>query len=42
MIVSFRCPLTEMLSNGERVREFINIESSARRKLRQLQIAGSL
>jgi proteic killer suppression protein len=42
MIRSFRCPETEALSRGERVRRFTNIASVARRKLRQLQIAGRL
>lgn len=42
MIRSFRCPETEALSRSERVRRFINIASVARRKLRQLQIAGRL
>lgn len=42
MIVSFRCPDTEALANGQRVGRFVSIESVARRKLRQLQIAGRL
>lgn len=42
MIVSFSCSDTEALANGRRVRRFVGIESVARRKLRQLQIAGSL
>ena len=42
MIVSFRCADTENLANGRRVGRFINLESVARRKLRQLQIAGQL
>lgn len=42
MIRSFKCPETETLSKSERVRRFVNIESVARRKLRQLQIAGRL
>lgn len=42
MIVSFRCSDTEALARGRRVRRFIRIESVARRKLRQLQIAGRL
>lgn len=42
MILSFKCPDTESLAKGRRVKRFINIESVARRKLRQLQIAGTL
>ncbi len=42
MIVSFRCRDTEALANGNRVRRFTNIAAVARRKLRQLQVAGRL
>jgi len=42
MIRSFRCPDTEALASGVRVRRFVNIEAVARRKLRQLEIAGRL
>ena len=42
MIVSFKCADTEDLAKGRRVKRFVNIESVARRKLRQLQIAGRL
>ena len=42
MIISFRCSDTEALANGRSVRRFARIESVARRKLRQLQIAGRL
>jgi proteic killer suppression protein len=42
MIVSFSCADTEALANGRRVRRFVNIQSVARRKLRQLQIAERL
>lgn len=42
MIISFRSPDTEALASGQRVNRFVNIESVARRKLRQLQIAGRL
>ena len=42
MPISFRCRDTEALANGRRVRRFVNIESVARRKLRQLEIAGRL
>lgn len=40
MIVSFRCSDTEKLARGRRVRRFVNLEAVARRKLRQLEIAG--
>lgn len=42
MIKSFKCPGTESLAKGLRVVRLRNIESAARRKLRQLQIAGGL
>jgi proteic killer suppression protein len=42
MILSFRDRDTEALAAGRRVMRFANVESVARRKLRQLQIAGSL
>ena len=42
MIISFRCSHTEALANGQPVRRFSRIESVARRKLRQMQIAGRL
>ena len=42
MIRSFRCSDTEALANGRRIARFSNIQSVARRKLRQLQIAGRL
>jgi proteic killer suppression protein len=42
MIVSFRDADTERLANGWRVKRFVSIESVARRKLRQLEIAGRL
>jgi proteic killer suppression protein len=42
MIKSFKCPETEALSKGERVRRFVSIAAVAQRKLRQLQIAGRL
>ena len=42
MIVSFRDGETEAFAGGHRVRRFASIETVARRKLRQLQIAGRL
>jgi proteic killer suppression protein len=42
MIVSFKSAETEALAGGQRVKRFVNIETVARRKLRQLEIAASL
>jgi proteic killer suppression protein len=42
MIQSFKDSDTKKLASGERVGRFIHIEAVARRKLRQLQIAGCL
>ena len=42
MIVSFRDADTESLAHGRRVRRLQAVEKVARRKLRQLQIAGRL
>ena len=42
MIRSFKCKDAEALSRGLRVGRFANIASVARRKLRQLEIAGRL
>jgi len=42
MIRSFKCADTEALSKGIRVRRFVNFATIARRKLRQLEIAGRL
>jgi toxin HigB-1 len=42
MIRSFKCPDTEALSKGRRVKRFVNVATVARRKLRQLEIAGRL
>jgi len=40
MIRSFKCRETAALASGVRVRRFMNIETVARRNLRQLEIAG--
>jgi proteic killer suppression protein len=42
MIVSFKDADTAKLASGTRVKCFVAIESVARRKLRQLEIAGRL
>jgi proteic killer suppression protein len=42
VIVSFKEPDTEALAAGRRVKRFQRFEGVARRKLRQLQIAGRL
>jgi proteic killer suppression protein len=42
VIKTFKCADPEALSKGRRVKRFVSIESVARRKLRQLQIAGRL
>ena len=42
MIASFRNADTEALAEGRRVKRFQKIENVARRKLRQLQIAGRI
>jgi proteic killer suppression protein len=42
MIRSFRCPNTERLAQGWAVPQFQAFERVARRKLRQLDIAGRL
>ena len=42
MIVSYRDSNTEALGSGRRVKRFVAFESVARRKLRQLEIAGQL
>lgn len=42
MIRAFKCADTEAISKGIRVRRFVNIAAVARRKLRQLEIAGRL
>ncbi|MDQ8154762.1 MAG: type II toxin-antitoxin system RelE/ParE family toxin [Gemmatimonadota bacterium] len=42
MILSFRDRETEALARGQRMKRFRGIGAIARRKLRQLQIAGRL
>ena len=42
VVISFKCRDTEALARGQRVKRFVNIESVARRKLRQLEIATRL
>lgn len=42
MIRSFKCEKTKVLAKGYRVKQFVNIEKVARRKLRQLEIANWL
>lgn len=42
MIVSFKSADTERLARGQRVKRFESFEAVARRKLRQLEIAGRL
>ena len=42
MIVSFKDADTEALARGQQVNRFRNVESVARRKLRQLEIARQL
>ncbi|MEK6694579.1 MAG: type II toxin-antitoxin system RelE/ParE family toxin [Nitrospirota bacterium] len=42
MIKTFKCADTQALSKSEQVRRFANISAVARRKLRQLEIAGRL
>jgi toxin HigB-1 len=42
MIKSFKSTETEALAKGVRVRRFTSIAAVARRKLRQLEIAGRL
>ena len=42
MIKTFKCADTEVLAKGSPIRRFSNIAAVARRKLRQLEIAGRL
>ncbi len=42
MIRSFKCKNTKALAKGNHVKQFTNIAKIARRKLRQLEIAGRL
>jgi proteic killer suppression protein len=42
MIKSFKCEYTEKLSKGDAVKKFAAIARVARRKLRQIEIAGKL
>ena len=42
MIKTFKCAATQALSKGEPVKRFANVAAVARRKLRQLEIAGRL
>lgn len=42
MIRSFRCVDTETLARGNRIRRFESCAAVARRKLRQLEVAGRL
>ncbi len=42
MSISYRDSDTEALAGGKRVKRFVAFESVARRKLRELQIAGRL
>ena len=42
MIKTFKCADTQALSKGARVKRLANIAAVARRKLRQLEIAGRL
>ena len=42
MIVSFQCPQTRALAEGQHVKRFQNIERAVLRKIRQLQVAERL
>lgn len=42
MIRSFVCPDTQALSQGKRVKRWVNIERAALRKLEQLQVSARL
>ena len=42
MIISVACAQTQRLAHGHRVKRFQAIEKAAQRKLRQLEIAGTI
>ncbi|SLM29163.1 conserved hypothetical protein [Desulfamplus magnetovallimortis] len=42
MIKSFNCKYTKAPSKGQRVKQFVNIEKVAMRKLRQLEVANQI
>jgi proteic killer suppression protein len=42
VILTFRCAETRALAAGRRVKRFQAIEAAARRRLRQIEIAGRL
>jgi proteic killer suppression protein len=42
VIKSFKCADTQALAKGDAVKRFANVAAVARRKLRQLEIAGRL
>jgi len=42
MIKSFKCTDTDALARGQEVKRLVNMARAARRKLRQIEIAGRL